>query len=591
MRSSHSSALMDWLVVLIRGLVLTGLGISLAVNNQLLEYPSLLLLGWAIWNVVLTLLVGLGRDISRHRQASLGLDLVAAGVFFWLKNGFSCPAWWVGLIPLFSATIYFEIPGALVSSVLLMLVYCIHSAFPSLVWQSMSLAGLMGLLTVILSLVLGFLSRKLQHNIPGDTQETPRIKLEKHLIEEKQLNENEKLRAVYDLTNTLMATLNYQRVCDTALDLSLSALSPEGDTTPDDSLVSAVLLFSKDSVLEVGSARRFTPADQRITLPGKQGAIARVIESGESILVQDVRQDEELNRIIALRVCNQVYCFPLQSGFNVYGIMIFGHPAKDYLTQDRVELLDILGRQVVIAIQNARLYQDLVDERDKMVEVQEEARKKLARDLHDGPTQSVAAMTMRINMARKLLEKDPQAASNELLKIEELAMLTSKEIRHMLFTLRPLVLESQGLIPALESMAEKMRDTYGQDVQIDINKDLLTQIELTKQGVIFYLVEESVTNARKHARAKNIRVSLQPVSSDLAFLEVRDNGIGFNVDEVNRSYDDRGSLGLINLQERAELINGMLQVQSEPGKGTSVQVAIPLTEDAVDRLHHAAGKR
>jgi signal transduction histidine kinase len=81
-----------------------------------------------------------------------------------------------------------------------------------------------------------------------------------------------------------------------------------------------------------------------------------------------------------------------------------------------------------------------------MMDIQEEARKKIARDLHDGPTQSIAAIAMRVNFARRLMERDFKAASEELYKIEELARRTTKEIRHMLFTLRPLVLESQGLV-------------------------------------------------------------------------------------------------------------------------------------------------
>jgi len=74
-------------------------------------------------------------------------------------------------------------------------------------------------------------------------------------------------------------------------------------------------------------------------------------------------------------------------------------------------------------------------------------------------------------------------------------------------------------------------------------------------------------------------------------LEVRDDGVGFDVAAVNRSYDQRGSLGMVNLRERTELVNGVLNIQSASGKGTRVQVYIPLTEEAADRLHHTAGNR
>jgi signal transduction histidine kinase len=267
--------------------------------------------------------------------------------------------------------------------------------------------------------------------------------------------------------------------------------------------------------------------------------------------------------------------------------MLFAHPDPNYFTQDRRDLLDIIGRQAVIAVQNASLYQDLVEEKERMVDVQEETRKKLARDLHDGPTQSVAAIAMRINLVRRMMTKNVKEATNELVKIEELALRTTKEIRHMLFTLRPLILESQGLNAALQAMAEKMRETFTQNVIINVEEDVLENMEMGKQGVIFYIIEEAVNNARKHANAAHIWVRLRPFETNIALLEIEDDGLGFDVADVNRSYDQRGSLGMVNLRERTELVTGLLNIDSAPGKGTRIQVYLPLTEEAADRLHHA----
>ena len=304
-----------------------------------------------------------------------------------------------------------------------------------------------------------------------------------------------------------------------------------------------------------------------------------------------MQHDPELTRFVTFMSCSEIYCFPLRSGFNAYGVLLFGHPEMKFFTPGRCELLDILGSQAVVAIQNARLYQDVVDERERMIEFQEETRKKLARDLHDGPTQSVSAIATRVNIAQRMLSKDPKAVSEELGRIEDLARRTIKEIRHMLFTLRPLVLESQGLVSALQSMAEKTKETYMQNVHINVDESVLESIEMGKQGVIFYIVEEAVNNARKHAQAGRIWVNLHLLKQGLALLEIQDDGIGFDVAAVNRSYDQRGSLGMVNLRDRTELVNGVLDVQSVPGKGTRVQVYIPLTEEAADRLHHSSEKR
>ena len=157
----------------------------------------------------------------------------------------------------------------------------------------------------------------------------------------------------------------------------------------------------------------------------------------------------------------------------------------------------------------------------------------------------------------------------------------------MLFTLRPLILESQGLNAALQAMAEKMRETFSQNVIINIDETILNDMEMGKQGVIFYILEEATNHARKPANAPHIWVRLRSFENGIALLEIEDDGLGFDVAAVTKSYDKRGSLGMVNLRERAELVNGLLNVDSSPGNGTRVQVYIPLTEEAADRLHHA----
>jgi signal transduction histidine kinase len=100
-------------------------------------------------------------------------------------------------------------------------------------------------------------------------------------------------------------------------------------------------------------------------------------------------------------------------------------------------------------------------------------------------------------------------------------------------------------------------------------------------------VEESVNNARKHAEASEIHVQIRFVPNQpcIAVLEIADNGVGFDVQAVMKTYDRRGSLGMINLRERADLVNGLLKIDSVPGRGTTIRVYIPLTDEAADRLH------
>ncbi|NWG35451.1 MAG: GAF domain-containing sensor histidine kinase [Chloroflexi bacterium] len=574
MRRYDSPYAADWYAVSLRWLMLVGLMLSLALRGQIGALPFWVLMVILLWNIAMNVLAGLSMRLPYHRHIVLGVDFLLSAFYFLSQNAVAGGvSIWSGVIPIVTGAIYFEMWGAFLAAL-------IFAGLQFIILQfSFSLEVPF---TLAVGMASGLIGRFGMRRLRASRQ----TKMDAE--ERRRRAETERLRAIYELTSSLTATLSYKRVLDAALDLGYNALNPilDPDEPRDERLVSAVFLI-RENELKVGSARRFTNADLRAVLHGNDGILKKVLDDGEAVLTQDVGYDPELGRIVALRACSSAYCFPLQSGFNVYGAMLFAHPDPNYFTRERRELLDIIGRQSVIAVQNASLYQDLIEEKERMVEVQEETRKKLARDLHDGPTQSVAAMAMRINLVRRMMAKNPKDAVDELQRIEELAHRTTKEIRHMLFTLRPLILESQGLNAALQAMAEKMRETFTQNVIINVDESVVENMEMGKQGVIFYIIEEAVNNARKHASAAHIWVRLRPFEKEIALLEIEDDGIGFDVAAVNKSYDKRGSLGMINLRERTELVTGLLNIDSAPGKGTRIQVYIPLSEEAADRLHHA----
>ncbi len=395
-----------------------------------------------------------------------------------------------------------------------------------------------------------------------------------------------RLREVYNLISKVTATLKYQNVLEIALDLGSRVLATPN--IPAERLVSAVMLFtgaeSNRLSLTVGSARHLTPSDMRVVLPGNSGLLGEVISDGVAKSQANPAKDPELSRIVALRSCSIAYCLPLRAGIDTYGVLLFAHPNADFFTPSKCELLDILVHQSVIAIQNARLYNDIQEEKEQMIEIQQQEHHKLARDLHDGPTQSMAAIAMRLNFARRLLERDPKATADELAKIEELARRTTKEIRHMLFTLRPLELESQGLIGALKAMAEKTHETYSQNVIVEAEENVISRLEMSKQTIIFYIAEEAINNACKYAQANHIWVRMKDYDKDLVILEIQDDGVGFDKNNVESTYDQRGSLGLKNMSERTEMVNGIFRLDSAVGKGTTIRVLIPLSDEASERL-------
>jgi signal transduction histidine kinase len=580
MRVSDSVLLADRIAITIRWLSLLGLLTITSRGGLDNSTLSTMFIIAGVWNTLLSLLTLFRRRLPLHRIITVGADLVIAAFVFLFSGNVDGSLLLAGVMPLLSAALYFELLGGLIQSAVTLLVFALISSMNHSTAEIITQMWPVGIGFLISGGVIGFIARQFNYAIRH------RRMLEYTKEQESRRKERERVRALYNITSTLNATLNYQRVLDLALDLSSNALADPSDTAT--LLVSAFYLYETDR-LYVGSARRFTPADLRVSLQGTSGLIGEAINAGEARHAQDPSGDPELGRIIALRACNSYYCYPLRTGLDVFGVMVFGHPDPDYFNEPRREILSIIGRQAQVALQNANLYHELEEEKRRMIELQGEEQKKLARDLHDGPTQSIAAIAMRVNFARRLMERDPKAAGDELYKIEDLARRTTKEIRHMLFTLRPLVLESSGLVAALESMAEKMNDTYDQNVIIEAEKATVDQLEMGKQGVIFYIAEEAVNNARKYAEAEHIWVRVKTAGEDVVLLEVQDDGVGFNVGAVDAGYENRGSLGMVNMRERSELVTGIFKLESAEGKGTRIRLWVPLTEDAVERIRHGVG--
>jgi len=417
-----------------------------------------------------------------------------------------------------------------------------------------------------------------------------RAHVERDAEEKRVRHIREQSRAIYKMASFVAQNLNFEKVLDAALDMATAGVADTGNAASQ--MVSAVLLFQdrtgsgqeKDKRLYVATARRFTQADHRMTVRGKTGYLAEAIENGDVTLKSDPFRDPELSQFVAVNGCRSLMAVPLQAGLDTYGVILFAHPRPDFFDLDHIELLEAVCKHTVIAVQNGKLYNRLMEEKERLVEVEEEARKKLARDLHDGPTQSVAALAMRANYTRRLLERDPKTAFEELYKMEDLARRTTKEIRQMLFTLRPLVLESQGLAAALQSLADKMRENYELNVIVEAQPNAADKLDTHAQGVLFYIAEEAVGNARKHAAAKHIWVRLKLRSPEIFVLEIEDDGVGFNIGAVDSNYDKRGSLGMVNMRERTELVNGQLKIDSSEGKGAKIIILVPLTEEAREKL-------
>lgn len=333
------------------------------------------------------------------------------------------------------------------------------------------------------------------------------------------------------------------------------------------------------------------------------GLVRRVLTERTPVLVEDLSNDhpariDQTEGTMPVQSWLGVPIFnPTLAGEAVQGMIAIWSPEPQAFTDHDVWLLAAIGTQAALAIRNARVYeasqrqaaenarlhQTVLAERDRVIAAQEQARKALAGELHDGPTQLVSAITMHLDFCRMLLERDPSRLAEELTTTRDLAQRAVHQIRTLLFELRPLALETRGLVAALTVFVERRQAEILDQTKLTLelktggpDNELLWR-DKKVETALFAIVQETVNNALKHAAASEIRVQLQE-TEDAVQVTISDNGRGFDVETVLTDYDRCGSLGMLNLHERADLIGADLTLVSAPGRGTKVTVNVPKSQ-------------
>jgi signal transduction histidine kinase len=316
---------------------------------------------------------------------------------------------------------------------------------------------------------------------------------------------------------------------------------------------------------------------RRERIRADQGIAGAVFSTRQPTIVDNVERDE---RFLSGFDANfgfhtrSLIAVPLISQGRPIGVIEVLNKADDRpFTPEDQELLLAFGAQSAVAIENARLYQQVVGERDRILAVEEQVRRELARDLHDGPSQLLSAITMGLRFVRDLVDRHPESAQEEIANLERLTKQSLRQIRNMLFDLRPLVLETQGLRAALEVYTQHFDE---QEIEVHLDAgDFAARFPAKTEAAIFSIIQEAVGNARKHATPKNIWITFRQEDATLT-ITVRDDGCGFDLEGVEAAYGQRGSLGLLNMKERAEMASAQLTIESKCGQGTSVILVMPL---------------
>ncbi|MFJ7745084.1 sensor histidine kinase [Peribacillus sp. NPDC097295] len=234
---------------------------------------------------------------------------------------------------------------------------------------------------------------------------------------------------------------------------------------------------------------------------------------------------------------------------------------QNYLTQD----LKFVGE----ALQEAKRKQDFGL---KIIEAQEQERKKLSREIHDGPAQMLANVMMRSDLIERVQrERGPEEALVEIRSLKVMVRNALYEVRRIIYDLRPMALDDLGLVPTLRKYLQTTEDyNINSGVRLNfVNIGQVIRLPSDMEVALFRLVQEAVQNSLKHAQPKQIQVKLS-ISKELVTVVIKDDGKGFDA-----AIQKEGSFGLVGMRERVELLEGSMTIDSQSGAGTMVLIQVP----------------
>jgi len=381
------------------------------------------------------------------------------------------------------------------------------------------------------------------------------------------------LKALQDISRTLTSELDLNRLLRKIVHAAVEVL---------DASTGSLLIWDPTdnslffAVTEGGEGEGETLKQGR--MPADQGIAGWIFTHRQPVIIEDVSQDERffkgIDESLGYRTSSLIG-IPLMTKGEMIGVIeVLNKRSGEKFDEQDLDTLSALAGQAAIAIVNARLYLQIREERDRMLNIEDEVHKKLARDFHDGPAQTLASLIMDVEFIQKLLHREPSKVEAELLQLKEKATKAMHQTRTTMFELRPLVLETQGLEPALEYYAEQLRKTENMSIHLQI-EGLEERLPQKVKDIVFAIVREAINNIKKHARANSVWLTVIRKEKEL-ITTIRDDGQGFNVEEVEISYATRGSIGLLNLYERAEMLSGRISIESAPGQGTTVSLMVPL---------------
>ncbi|RME75484.1 MAG: GAF domain-containing protein [Chloroflexi bacterium] len=275
---------------------------------------------------------------------------------------------------------------------------------------------------------------------------------------------------------------------------------------------------------------------------------------------------------------------PLLAHNQLVGVLAAYAAQPHFFTASDVSTLMSLASQAAVAIQNARLFAELAEQREalwqmslRLVHAQEEERRRISRELHDELGQALTALKINLDLARRAMPDDaPPRLVRSVQEAAALAVQTLNVARDMSLALHPAMLDDLGLVAALRWEIDRYEQRTGQSVSLEIDLDesaVGPELAITA----YRIISEALTNAARHAQADTVAVSLTQTGRGLEIV-VQDDGVGFDAARWLASPEERRSLGLLGMRERAVLLGGQVDIISSPGRGTRIEAFLPLQQ-------------
>ena len=281
-----------------------------------------------------------------------------------------------------------------------------------------------------------------------------------------------------------------------------------------------------------------------------------LLKREEEIILRERRTEKELR----LKSAIEVYEKSEKVGKSV-------RIASEYLKGNLDEILftiDVLNKRQLLGI--------------KVIEAQEEERRRIARDMHDGPAQSMANIVVKAELCEKLMDIDEKRSREELKDLKTIAKNTLDDIRKTIYNLRPMSLDDLGLIPTLERYIYNFNEEFWTNTELNIIGEIY-ELKPAIEVAVFRIIQESLNNIAKHSNANNAIVSIEFLPKKLN-ISITDDGVGFDVQKIAETSDyNNGGFGLISIRERVELLEGTLNIKTAPGFGTKLIISLPLIEE------------